>query len=81
MNEARRRLIQGVIIGSFLGAGVVFMLFWHAVTSAPNAGAMVDGRFHPYQAMPEWHILLGGGLILVIAAIAALAVTLRNLGK
>lgn len=80
MNEARRRLIQGAIIGSFVGAGIVLVMFWNIITSATNAGAMVEGKFHPYHAMLEWHILLGGGLILVTAGFVTLAVTWRNLG-
>jgi hypothetical protein len=60
MNEARRRLIQGVVIGSFLGAGAILIAFWRIITSAINAGAMVEGQFRPYHAMPEWHILLVG---------------------
>lgn len=79
MNEARRRLIQGVILGSFVGAGAVFVIFWHIITSASNAGAMVDGQFHPYHAEPAWHILLAGGLIMIAAGLVTLAVTWRSL--
>lgn len=81
MNEERRRLIQGAIPGGFMGAGAILVMFWDIITSATNAGVMIEGEFHPYQAMPEWHILLGGGLILIAAGFASLAVTWRNLGK
>jgi hypothetical protein len=78
MNESRRRLIQGVVIGSFLGAGSMLIAFWRIITLATNAGAMVEGQFRPYQAMPEWHILLIGGLIIVVVALAFLMVTWRG---
>jgi len=79
MNEARRWLIQGVVLGSFLGAGAICIAFWRIITSATNAGAMVNGQFHPYHAMPEWNILLVGGLILVVGALAFLVATWRGL--
>ncbi len=78
MNDAHRRLIQGVVIGVCLGAGAVIIAFWRLITSATNAGAMVDGRFRPYHGMPEWHILLVGGLIMVVIGLSALIVTYRS---
>jgi glycerol uptake facilitator-like aquaporin len=80
MNDAHRRLIQGVILGGFIGAGVMFVMFWRILTTASNAGAMVDGVFKPYSADPSRHIMLGGGLILIIAGFVFLAVTWRSLG-
>lgn len=81
MNESRRRLMQGVILGTFMGAGFVFVVFWRIMTAATNAGAMVDGQFHPYHTDPSWHILLGGGLIMIVVASVFLLVTWRGLGR
>jgi len=80
MNDARRRLIQGAILGGFIGAGAVFVMLWRIVTTAANAGALVDGQFRPYQADPSWHLLLGGGLVLLAGGLIVLAVTWRNTG-
>lgn len=76
MNESRRRLTQGVILGTFMGAGFVFVVF---SSSATNASAMVDGQFHRYPTDPSWHILLGGGLIMIVVASVFLLVTWRGL--
>lgn len=81
MHQENPRLIQGVIPGSFIGAGAGFVVFWHIITSATNAGAMVDVQFHHYHADPAWQILLGGGFLMIAAALIFLAITWRSPGS
>ncbi len=81
MTETRRVLVQGAVFGAFAGAGAVFVMFWHIVRSATNAGAMVEGSFRPYRDDPSWHILLVGGLLLLVAGAGLLVHAWRKLAR
>jgi hypothetical protein len=81
MNDMRAVFVQGAVCGAFAAAGLMFVLFWHMVTSSANAGALVNGQFQPYQADSSWHIMAAGGGLLLAGGLAALVWTYRKLER
>jgi hypothetical protein len=79
MNNSRAVFVQGAVGGAFATAGLMFLLFWHMVTSSPNAGALVKGQFQPYQEDPSWHIMAVGGGLLLAGGLVALVWMYRKL--
>jgi hypothetical protein len=79
--NAKAIFVQGAVCGAFASAGLMFLLFWNMVTSSPNAGALVQGQFQPYQDDPSWHIMAVGGGILLAGGLVALAWIYRKLER
>lgn len=81
MSEPRNAFVQGAICGAMLTAGGGFLLFWRLVMTSPNAGAIVDGRFQPYQTDPSWHAIAVGDALVLMAALVFLLWTWRRLPR
>jgi hypothetical protein len=79
MRDARGVLLHGALAGGAAAAGLMFIAFWNMVRSSPNAGALVDGRFRPYQDDPAWHLFAIGGAVLLAGGGAAFGWAWRKL--
>jgi protein-S-isoprenylcysteine O-methyltransferase Ste14 len=81
MKDLRNALVKGALGGGCAAAGLMFILFWNMLFSSANAGAMVDGKFRPYQDDPAGYLLAGGGAVLLIVGLGVLFWTWRSLGR
>ncbi len=81
MKDPRAVFVQGAVCGAAVAAGLMFMVFWHILTSSPNAGALVEGKFLPYQDDPSAAIMAVGGGLLLVGGLVALAWTYRKLAR